>query len=901
MITSKLCAPALRRNTIRRLRLNELLNQSFVAEKKLSLLVAPAGFGKTSLVCDWLQHADVRFAWLSLDPEDRETTRFLAYLIAALQSLVPEMKAWSDSLLHKPFTTEEVLGSVVNLIAKLDDRCVLVIDDYHFAETKENNEVLSFLLAHLSSQLHLVILSRQEVHAPIARFRALNQVIEIGARELTLNEIEVVYFLTSTIGLHLSPAQIEHLKTHTEGWVAGLQLATAGMAACPKNLESDLEPWKVANQYVIDFIFEEIISPQVQVVQDFLIATASLQKMNSSLCDFVLEDLHVVSCDILNYLQRENLFVLVVDTDHVWFRYHRQFHDALKRLQERRLSPTSIAKLHLRASTWYEHHADLNSAFYHVIAAGDMTQLAHMAEKYWEELASEVPHSQWLEWVKNLPEELVARRPVLCVQIAWSWMSLGNFDASEMRLRDAEVCMQNRAGEMSIVVAEQYRHLQGRIAFVRAFNAQLRQDFNLALRNADLVLHLANVDRDAGSRGQSRTILSLSYCLRGDLDQAQQLLLEAIESARRTGNYYKLTISAFEVGQLLTQQGQLKEAMCFFQKALQYVAEHQGDLVKIAPQLLLGCAMISLETGDQEALESYLDQAVNAAVVGSLPDWQFHYHLVMAQIKASAHEWSAALSYLDGTECCLNINPLLEIRSLDSLRMSFLLQQGEIQSVKSWLRSKRIALSDEVSYLLEFEHLLLVRTLLAEASTQGESVLPQEVDLLLARLLSLAEMQNRVRSQIEILKLKALIQDYLGNRGECLRLIKRLLVLAKPECWSRIFMIEGQSLQTLLQAFKMHDLHNANQSACDAHYLDSLIRPSAFTLTKTSANFYEPLSQRELSVLKLIAEGHSNEEICTRLFLAIDTVKGHNRRIFNKLQVRRRTEAVVKAHKLGLI
>ena len=233
--------------------------------------------------------------------------------------------------------------------------------------------------------------------------------------------------------------------------------------------------------------------------------------------------------------------------------------------------------------------------------------------------------------------------------------------------------------------------------------------------------------------------------------------------------------------------------------------------------------------------------------------------------------------------------------------MSFLLQQGEIQSVKSWLRSKRIALSDEVSYLLEFEHLLLVRTLLAEASTHGESVLPQEVDLLLARLLSLAEMQNRVRSQIEILKLKALIQDYLGNRGECLRLIKRLLVLAKPECWSRIFMIEGQSLQTLLQAFKMHDLHNANQSACDAHYLDSLIRPSAFTLTKTSANFYEPLSQRELSVLKLIAEGHSNEEICTRLFLAIDTVKGHNRRIFNKLQVRRRTEAVVKAHKLGLI
>lgn len=900
ILKPKLYAPSVRANIIRRSRLLDTLSQSVEAGQKLSFILAPAGFGKTTLASDWLSQAEMPYAWLSLDPDDNELSNFLSYLVAALQTIEPAIGEAVAIKLKNVVPSEIILTDIINEIANLTYRFVLVLDDYHLTDTKEVGEALNFLLAHLPSQMHLLIISRKELEVPIARLRVLNQVTEIGAKDLLLNHVETESFLSSTMGLTLSADAVEQLQNRTEGWVAGLQLAAISISD-HKNADNFIHALNGANQFVFDFVLEEVISQQPQAVQDFLIGTANLNRMTSSLCDYVLNDSNLISSQILDYLQRVNLFVVPLDNDRNWFRYHHLFHDSLRQLQTRRVDEKTIAHFHLRASSWFEEKADHSSAFQHAAAAKDMLRLAELAEKFWESLSQSFQSTMWLGWVKKIPEEIILRRPVLCVQIAWALMDAGSFDLSEVRLRDAECAMQNLLEKPVFDVAEQYHNLPARIAFVRAYNAQNRGDVTETIRFAELVLQLSPVEENHFIRAQARAVLAAPYWGRGDLDQASQSLTEWVDHARRAGNAFFAIAGACGKALILLSQGNLTDALCVYEQTLQYASELGDSAQQLISHHLLGIALIHHELGNDEIASDYLRQSGEAGKTSVFPDCLYRYHIGLAKINESRGDLETALTHLDEAQRHTVVTLVPDSHPVEALKAAIHIKQGALQRAQTWLRKTRLTLDDTPVYLREFEYMTMIRLKLADWQAQRSDSERIAMLGLLDRLLTLAEHQNRKLSIMELLKLKAQIYFAEGGQVEAFDLLESILSRAKPEGFIRFFVDDSRAVHAMLVAFRIKLTDNTKLRSLYGSYVDKILSGFAQQHTAPQEHILDPLSQRELEVLKLIAEGHSNEEICAQLFLALDTVKGHNRRIFNKLQVRRRTEAVIRAQKLGLL
>ena len=877
-----------------------LLDHSLKSGHRLSFILAPAGFGKTTLAIDWISQCNMPFAWLSLDAEDQKVSYFLSYVVAALQTINEGIgQSLSKNLMTSP-PIESVLTALVNEIADLPQRFILVLDDFHLAESKEVHEALNFLVKHLPSQMHLLIISRKELDLPIARLRALNQVTEIGAKDLLLNDVETELFLSSTMGLELPSDNVARLKTSTEGWVAGLQLAAISIRE-QENLDRFVNSLTGANQLVFDFLFEEVFTQQPESIQTFLIGTANLNRMNSALCDFVLSDLRLHSAEALDYLQRVNLFLVRLDEAQAWFRYHHLFHDSLRLLQARYLDEKTITNFHLRASTWFENNGDVQDAFQHAIAAKNSERVAQLAEKSWEVFSQKFKFSTWLEWVKTISEDVIIKRPVLCVQIARALIDEGSFDRSEERLRDAESCIQDRSSEMCIEVSAQFQNLPARIAFVRAYNAQNRGDIAETIRYAQLVLHLSSIEEDHLIRAQARAILAAACWARGDVDQAYHSLVEWVEYAKQHDNAFFAIATSAAIAQILISQGHLSDALRVHHQALKDAKELEGGAQEIIAHHFLGLALLNHQRGNTDMAMDYLRQSGEAGAFSTMPDWQYRYHIALARFSDSQENYESALGHLEEAERHFVATLFPELQPLEALRAALYIKQGALQRAQTWVKKSRLSMLDEATYLREFSHLTMVRVRLAETQNQIDVTVRGSLLDFLDRLLAKAEEQNRLRSVLDILKLKAQIHFFNGNQLEAFNLIERILTHAQPEGMLRFFVDDGQAMYAMLAAFRAKLMDNMKLRGRYAAYLDKVLSSFPNQLAAPLESILEPLSQRELTVLKLIAEGHSNEEICAQLFLALDTVKGHNRRIFNKLQVHRRTEAVIRAQKLGLL
>lgn len=900
ILKPKLFAPTLRKNIVKRARLLDQINRGVAAGHKLTVVSAPAGFGKTTLASDWLTQCGKPYAWLSLDSDDAELSSFLNYLTAALQTIEPSLGKSVTAMLHSGQTSEAILTELINEISSLSIQFVVALDDYHLTASKELDAVLQFLLTHLPTQMHLLIVSRQELEIPIARLRVLNQVTEIGAKDLLLNLDETEIFLQSTMGLALPQPIIEQLKLRTEGWIAGLQLAAISIPE-QDNLDQFVKSLSGANQFVFDFLFDEVLLQQPEHIQDFFVSTANLKRMSSALCDAVLLNASLDAREILDYLQRVNLFLVPLDDERTWFRYHHLFHDSLRQLQARRLDKQAINLLHWRASIWFESHGELGEAFHSAMAGQHVERAAQIAERSWENLSQNFQSKTWMAWIKQLPESIIVQRPVLCVQIAWSLMDAGSFDLSEDRLRDAERSMQNLAEKPVIEVAEQFHNLSARIAFVRAYNAQNRGDVSATIRYAELVLHLSPIEENHFIRAQARAILAALYWARGDLDQAYQSLAEWVEHARRSGNMFFAIAGASGKALVLWNQGHLADAQAIYQQALKDASTLEGGGQQIISHLFLGIALIHLELGNDEMANDFLLQSEEAGKYSTLPDWLYRYHIALARFSESQGDLETALTQLDEAQRHFVATLVPDSHPVEALKAAIYIKQGALQRAHAWLRKAQLMIDDAPVYLREFEYMTMIRLMLADWQVQPKDGERNAMLGLLDRLLAMAEQQNRLRSVLDLLKLKAQIYYANGQQAEAFDLLESLLARAKPEGYLRFFVDDGQAVHGMLVAFRSKLSENTKLRGLYAAHLDKVLSTFAQHFTMPQESILDPLSQRELAVLKLIAQGHSNEEICAQLFLALDTVKGHNRRIFNKLQVRRRTEAVIRAQKLGLL
>ena len=889
LLLTKLFIPPPRSKIVNRPGLIERLSES--VNCKITLISAPAGFGKTTLVSEWIAVCDRPVAWLSFDEGDNDPTRFLTYLITALQTISENIGKELLAALQspQPSISDSILITLLNEITSISDNFILVLDDYHRIDAKPIDHIFTFLIEHMPPHMHLVITSREDPPFSLARLRARSQLVELRAADLRFSSDEAADFLNRVMGLNLSKKDINALEARTEGWIAGLQLAAISMQG-KQDTTHFIESFTGSHHFVLDYLIEEVLNQQPEDVQTFLLQTSILDRMCGPLCDAVMDSPSASGQKTLEYLEHSNLFITPLDSERRWYRYHHLFGDLL---HQRLGKPKEFAEFHLRASQWYEANHEPEAAFHHAIKAGDSVRAADLAEAAWQQMEENFQTAAWLGWVKKLPDDVINCRPGLCVQIGSAYSGAGDLDASETYLKKAEQAL---AG---MPLLDELKNLPGTIALIRASNAQNQGDLVEMVKYAELSLRLIP-DDNIYLRAQAAITLGFTHWTTGNLEASLQAMYAWIENMQKMGNHVFAIASAFAVADMQVILGHLGKAEKELRQAIQQATSHGQEAIAVTAHHHLGLAMLAHERGDDATASQCLRTAADLGKRSTLVDWPHRWNLAQARLKASARDWDAALDLRDEAGRNYVKNPIPILQPVDALKTRIFLKQGQLDQAAAWARERNLSVNDEVNYLAEFEYLTLARLRLGEGVFTG-------VNDLLARLLALAESQKRIGSVIEILITQALVHQAQNNLSQALAALERALVLARPEGYLRVFVDEGEAIRSLLLIFKSKHEKQADPSLLS--YVNKIVAVfsqqadiiSKSTIKNQESEIIEPLTDRELQILRLISDGHSNTEISQRLFLALSTVKGHNLRIFNKLQVQNRTEAAARARELGLL
>jgi LuxR family maltose regulon positive regulatory protein len=948
ILATKLYLPPPRRKIVPRPRLIERLNEGL--HGKLTLISAPAGFGKTTLVSEWVSNfrfqildfglnppaeqslqnpkskIQNRVAWLSLDEGDSDLSRFLAYLVAALQTIEAQLGAGVMAAIQSPQPppTEALLTALLNEIATVPDRFVLVLDDYHVIDGASPggcpqgaplgavDQALAFLLDHLPPQMHLVITTREDPQFPLARLRARGQMTEVRAADLRFTATEAARFLNEVMALNLTAADVSALETRTEGWIAGLQLAALSMRG-REDVAQFVKAFAGDNRYIMDYLVEEVLQRQPERVRSFLLQTSILDWLSGPLCDAVTGQNDGIAR--LDALERGNLFVVPLDDQRHWFRYHHLFADVLAAyaLQEQ---PAQVPLLHQRASEWYAANDLPADAIRHALAAKDFARAAGLVERAWPEMDGRFQSATWLGWAKAIPDEMVRVRPVLNLAYAWALLNGGDLEAAEARLRDTERLLEGSVGSDEMVITDevQFRTLPASMATALSYLTQARGDLPGSLQYGRRALDLLPAE-DHLRRGPAAALLGLAYWANGDLDDAYLALADAMAGFQKVGSIHFAISATYGLGDIRTAQGRLRDAIRVYAQVLQLaLAQHpEGSRPPLrgTADLYLGLAELHRELGDADAAHRNLRQSDKLGEPAGLSDWRYRFCRAEARFRQGEGDLAGALDRLDEAERHTRPTPVPDLRPLAAMRARVWVAQGRLAEARRWAQEQGLSIDDPLSYLREFEHITLARLLLAESQRDRDERVALDAMSLLERLRHAAEAGGRMGSVIEIGVLQALAHQAQGNLDSALEVLERVLWLAEPEGYVRIFVDEGLPMAELLSVAAaqgiMPDYIGKLLGAFEASTNDEgqITEPAPPSIAPgvrpRPSPLVEPLSERELEVLNLIAQGLSNQEISERLFLALSSVKGHNQNIFGKLQVQRRTEAVARARELGLV
>lgn len=892
ILATKLYIPPPRPRVVPRPRLVGQLNAGL--HRKLILVSAAAGFGKTTLVSNWIsdflaaaggrpeamagQGKNVnRVAWLSLDEADSDPARFLAYLVAALQTIKINLGEGILAVLQssQPPPIEALLTTLLNEITVIPDHFILVLDDYHVVDSMPVDEALTFLLERMPPQMHLVIATRQDPDLPLARLRARGQLTELRAVDLRFTPAEAAEFLNQVMGLDLSAADIAALEERTEGWIAGLQLAALSMQG-QADTSGFIQAFSGSHHFVLDYLLEEVLHRQPEHIQTFLLRTSILSRLCGPLCEALLETPPGSGQATLETLERANLFIIPLDSERRWYRYHHLFGDLLR---QRFGKPQEFSAYHLRASAWYAANDDLAEAFQHALAAEDFERAAGLAERAWPGMEGAFQSAAWLGWVKKLPGAVVRSRAELCYQLGMAFSDIGEPETSEIHLQNAERALADLPDQTGVVT------LRGNIALTRAYNAQVQGKLTETIQYAEQAIQLIPAE-DVYRRAQAAITLEFTHWASGDMETALNAIHAWIADMQKLGNPAFVIASAFAEADVQIVLGRLREAKKTYQQAIQLAAENGPEAQAITAHHHLGLALIYRELGETEPAAAHLKTAADLGQRTTLVDWPHRWKLAQARIKESAGEWEAALGLLDEAQRVYVKKPVPITRPVEALKARIYLKQGRLDKAEAWAQERGLSFTDPASYLHEFELLTLARLRLDDP----------RVNDLLERLLSLAESQNRLGSVLEILLTQALAHRAQGHQPQALAALERALTLAQPEGYLQTFVDEGEQVRLMIDDLRL---------TIDSHspllvYISKLL--AAFPIQSPNHEITQSLvSERELEILHLIAQGLSNTEISQRLYLALSTVKGHNQRIFDKLQAQNRTEAVARARELGLL
>ncbi len=901
VLVTKLYVPRPGPSTIARPRLIEQLDAGL--HRKLTLVSAPAGFGKTTVVSRWVAGCGRPIAWLSLDEADSDPARFLAYLVATLRTAVPDlgdeaMRALASS---QPPPAETILTALLNEMAVLAVPFVLVLDDYHLVDAEPVDEAIAFLLDHLPPQLHLIVTTREDPTFPLARLRARGQMTELRAADLRFTVDEAAAFLNEAMGLNLAAPDVAALDARTEGWIAGLQLAALSMRG-RDDAPGFIRAFAGDDRYIVDYLVEEVLRRQPEHVRDFLLQSSILDRMCGPLCDAITgqED----SRRLLESLEQGNLFVVPLDDKRRWYRYHHLFADVLRAylLDER---ADQVASLHRRASIWHEQDGNLPAAIDHAFAAEDVDRSADLVERAVPAMGRNRREETLLAWLEALPGDAIRARPVLSVDYAGTLLQArGDAEGAETWLRHAERWLDptpvsdGPAAGMIVTNEESFQRLPGQIAIYRAGQALIRGDVAGTMRHAGMALDLLPEHDDFG-RGAAAGLLGLASWTSGNLEAGHRMYTETMTRLERAGFISDLFGCALVLADIRITQGRLHEAMRTYERALQLAAAHSTSVLRGAADMHVGMSALHREWGDMDAAIQHARTSEDLGEHNGLRQNPYRWRVAMAGIRETQGDLDAALDLLLEAERLYVGDFSPDARPVAALTARTQLRLGRLPEAIGWARERGLTAEDDLDYLREFEHITLARVLIARWRHDRDDLAIEASRELLSRLREAAEAGGRTGNLIEILTLQALAHEAQGDPERALEPLARALALAEPEGYVRMFVDEGAPMARLLAEAKMRGVMPEYTGRL-LGILDGETTAGEQPATPVQL-LADPLTGREIEVLRLVAEGRSNREIADRLFLALDTVKGHNRRIFAKLGVQRRTEAIAHARELGLL
>jgi LuxR family maltose regulon positive regulatory protein len=878
-LATKLYVPPRRPKVVLRPGLVEQLNRGLQRSPGVTLVSAPAGFGKTTLVSEWAAGCARPVAWLSLDQGDNDPTRFLVYFVAALQTIAPNIGKRVIGLLQSPQPppSESILTILLNEISNIPDNFVLVLDDYHVIDSKAIDGALSFLIEHLPPQMHMAIATREDPGLPLARLRARGQLTELRVTDLRFSPSETAEFLNQVMDLNISTRDVAALEMRTEGWIAGLQLAAISMRG-QKDVSGFIKSFTGSHHFVMDYLVEEVLTQQSEDIQDFLLYTSILDRLCGPLCDALLGLASGSGQSTLEFLEQVNLFIIPLDNERRWYRYHHLFADLLKqRLSQSIVSSArqiNIPELHIRASAWYEDNDLEVQAFEHAAAAQDFERAERLIEGKGMPLHFRGAVAPVLNWLETLPTRVLDAWPSLWTAFASTLLVTGQTSRVEGKLQAAEAAL--KVASMD----DKNRDLTGRIAAIRATSAASQNQVETIIAQSQRALeylHPANF----AFRTSTAWKLGFAYHLQGDRVAARQAYTEVVSNSRASGNMVFALIARIGLGTLQEGDNQLHLAAQTYQEILQSFGEHP---LPFASEVYFGLARLCYEWNDLDDAHEHVQKSLQMARQIENNDRFIAYEVFLARLQLARGDAQGASATLAKTSQFVRQHGLMhKMQDVATAQVLILLHRGNHETATNLIESHELPLS-RARVQLALGNAAAALALLDKLRLQMEEK-GWEDELL----------------KVKIVQVLALTMH--GNKDKGMQLLSEILALTEPQGFIRLFIDEGpQMMQLLSEAAArgiMPDYTGRLLKAFEADKEKNLEKSTGHDAPGES--LIEPLSERELEVLKLIAQGLSNQEISERLFLALSTVKGHNLRIFGKLQVQRRTEAVARARELGLV
>ncbi|HKQ08075.1 MAG TPA: LuxR C-terminal-related transcriptional regulator [Blastocatellia bacterium] len=880
ILATKLYIPPPRPKAVLRPRLIERLNEGL--HHKLTLISTPAGFGKTTLLSEWVAGCKPPVGWLSLDEGDNDPAQFLAYLAAALQAVAANIEKAVAGMLQSPQPppTEAILTALLNEISAIPDGFVLILDDYHVIDAEAIDRALAFLVEHLPPQMHVVIATREDPQLPLARLRARGQLTELRVADLRFTPSEAAEFLNQTMGLKLSAEDVAALEARTEGWIAGLQLAAISLQG-HKDAAGFIKSFTGSHHFVLDYLVEEVLQQQAESVQTFLLRTSILDRLCGPLCDAVLLERSGSGQQTLATLERANLFIIPLDNERRWYRYHHLFADLLRQRLHQSIASSPedaerrINELHIRASRWFEENGLAIEAFHHAAAADDVERAQQLiaGDRIPQHLRGAV--AAILDWLKSLPKTVLDARPWLWWRYASLLLVNGQTAGVEEKLQAAEDALRGREAQ------EEDRNLVGLIAAARAVLALTRYKVDTMLAQSRRALEYLNPDMVI-SRATAYWTMGYAYLFSRDWAAARRALTEAISLSQASEDIFTAIIATVGLGNVEEAENQLGLAAATYRRVLQMAGDQPLQIIHEAH---LGLARILYEWNDLDAAEQHGRQGLHfARQYDRVIDRFILCEVFLARLQLARKDVAGAAAILaQASQSVRQPNFAHRAAEVAAAQVLTFLHQGNLVAAERLAETHQLPISQARVHL-----------------ARGNAAAALAV---LERLRQQAEARGWEDERLKVMVLQSVAYDVQGEQDKALQLLGDALALAEPGGFVRLFIDEGAPMAHLLAAAARGVMPEYVGKLLAVFETEKRKSEDQSSLPPASPAQLgsEPLSRRELEVLRLIAQGLSNQEIGERLFLALITVKGHNQRIFSKLEVRNRTEAVARARELGLL